>query len=390
MFFPSGKLNRATTHLLFEMTPVNEFEERLDRTRKAMRTKGIDSLIAFSDEWRQSNVRYLSNFRPLTFYDGKIWSPAMLLISSEEEATLLVSDLQTPFAQEVSQVKRIKPITSLGSELECLRSGGPRPARKVGLEGLDIMPFSIYKTIEQSLPGVLLQPVTILRELRRIKSSWEIEMLERAGEITDQGMLAAVHATKEGVTEHEIAVEAEKVIRSAGCDLSFTTMVGAGPHSSNPERRPGDMRVARGDCLLVDLGASWHGYKGDLSRGIALHSIPKEHREIVSVVVEGSKKAASAAKVGAKVSEIDRASRDVVEQAGYGQYFVHGTVHGTGLDTEEEPFSPDAVIETNMTFVVMCAIYIPNKMGIRLEDSLVATETGPRLFNHVEREITVS
>lgn len=265
-----------------------------------------------------------------------------------------------------------------------------RPVRSVGLEGLDIMPFSVYKIVEQSLPDAVLQPSTILREIRRIKSNWEIEMLEKAGEITDQGMLAAIHAMKEGVSEWEIAVEAEKAIRSAGCDLSFTTMVGVGPNSSHPERRPGDRKIGRGDSVLVDLGAMWQGYAGDLSRGIAFGSIPKDHRDIVSAVVEGSTKAISMVRVGVTVSDIDKASRDVVEQAGYGKYFVHGAVHGTGLETEEEPFSLNTVIEANMTFVVMCAVYVPHKMGMRLEDSLVATDTGPKLLTHVDREITIA
>ena len=371
------------------MIRVNEFEERLDKVQKAMRIKGTDSLIVFSDEWRQGNVRYLSNFRPLTFYDGSIWSPTLLLIPLEGDPTLFVPDFQILFAQEVSYVKDIKPIASLASELKRFRSEVARSSRNVGLEGLEIMPFSIYKIVEQYLPDVVLQPSTILRELRRIKSGWEIKMLERAGEITDQGMLAATNAIKEGVSEREIAVEAEKAIRSAGCDLSFTTMVGVGPNSSNTERRPGDRKVARGDSVLVDLGAAWQGYAGDLSRGIAFGSIPKEHRDIVSIVVEGSRRALSTVRVGVRVSDIDKASRDVVEQAGYGKYFVHSAVHGTGLETEEEPFSLNTMIEANMTFVVMCAVYIPHKMGIRLEDSLVATDTGPKLFTHVEREIMV-
>jgi Xaa-Pro dipeptidase len=368
---------------------MNEFENRLEKVRQAMRTKHLDSLIVFSDEWRQGNVRYLSNFRALTFYDGNIWSPAALLILPEGRATLFVPDFQTLYAEEVSNITDIKPITSLASELRRVRVDSASPIRNVGIEGLDIMPFSIYKTIEQSLPGVTLERSTILREARRVKSSWEIEMLRKAGEITDEGMLAAIHAVNEGVSEREIAVEAEKAIRSAGGDLSFTTMVGAGTNSSNTERRPGEKKVARGDCVLVDLGAMWHGYAGDLTRGIAFGSIPKKYRDVISVVVEGSRKGVSTVRVGVKVSDIDRASRDVVEQAGYGKYFVHSAVHGTGLDTEEEPFSPDVVIEANMTFVVMCAVYIPHEMGIRLEDSLVATETAPKLFNHVEPEISV-
>jgi Xaa-Pro aminopeptidase len=368
---------------------MNEFEQRLLKVQKAMRTNRIDSLIVFSDEWRQGNVRYLSNFRALTFYDGNIWSPAIVLIPPEGDATLFVPDFQTLFAQQVSTISDIKPIASFASEIERLRLEVAGAVRSVGVEGLDIMPFSIFKTIEQSLHGVALERSTILRELRRIKSNWEIEMLQKAGEVTDEGMLAAIHAIREGVSEREIAVEAEKAIRSAGCDLSFTTMVGVGANSSNAERRPGDNKVARGDCVLLDLGAMWHGYAGDLSRGVAFGPIPKEYRDIMAVVVEGSRKAVSAVRPGVKVSDIDRASRDVVEQAGYGKYFIHGAVHGTGLDTEEEPFSPDTVIEANMTFVVMCAVYIPQKMGIRLEDSLAATETGPKLFNHVRQEIIV-
>lgn len=370
---------------------TNEFRDRLYRVQKAMQAKGFDALVAYSDEWRQGHVRYLSNYRPMTFNaDGLMYTPAMILVPAEGEPTLFAPDNMVFLAQEASYVKNVKPVKSdLVSELKHFKDSRTGSIRTVGLEGLDIMPYQVYKMVEEGLPSVALHPSTVIREARMFKSKWEIEMLERACAITDQAVLAGIRAVKEGITEREIATVIHKTILDAGSEVVFGPEVGAGPKSGREDSVPSDRKVARGDFVLIDTGARWEGYCGDLTRGAACGPLKKEHRDVVNVVIEGYKKALQTTKVGARVSDIINSSYEVVKEAGYGE-FPHEVVHGLGLDVEEYPFyPPDTVVRENMTFVVECAVYLTDEMGLRLEDAVVATSSGTRLLNHLELEYNV-
>jgi Xaa-Pro dipeptidase len=353
-----------------------------------MQVKGFDAIVAYSDEWRQGHVRYLSNYRPMTFNaDGLMYTPAMILIPKKGEPTLFAPDNMIFLAQEASYVKNVKPVKSdLVSELRHFKESSAGSIRTVGLEGLDIMPFQAYKMVEEGLSGVSLQPSTVIREARMLKSKWEIEMLERACAITDQAVLAGLRAVKEGITEREIATIIHKTILDAGSEVVFGPEVGTGPKSGREDSVPSDRKVARGDFVLIDTGARWEGYCGDLTRGAACGPLKKEHRDVVNVVIEGYKKALQTTRVGARVSDIINSSYAVVKEAGYGE-FPHEVVHGLGLDVEEYSFyPPDTVIQENMTFVVECAVYLTDEMGLRLEDAVVTTSSGTKLLNHLELE----
>ena len=368
------------------MDMAKEFRDRLDRTQQVMQNKGLDALIAYSDQWRWGHVKYLSNFRVLTFNaDGTMWTPTLVLVPTKGEPTLFVPDNEVYLAEPVSYIKNIKTIkggyigsiSDMATELKRFRDSAH--PRRIALEGLNLMPVTMYRTIEQCFPGVSLEAIPILTDLRGIKSKWEIEMLEKVSHITDDSIMAGIHAIKEGVTEREISNAMHKSILDANSELSFGPLVGTGSRSAREVGGfPGDYKVRRGDFVLLDVGGVYEGYTGDLTRGASLGKLSKEYRDIVNVVIEGWKKAQSTARVGATVAEINKASHTVVEEAGYGKYFPHEVVHGLGLEIEEPPFLPDTVIKEGMTFVVECAIYYENKMGLRLEDMLAVTESGTK------------
>lgn len=367
------------------MDMPREFRDRLERTQGVLQKDGFDALIGYSDQWHWGHVRYLSNYRVLTFNaDGTMWTPTLVLVPSNGEPTLFVPDNEVYLAEEVSFIKDIKTLkggyigsrSSMPAELKRFMDTA-RP-HKIAFEGLNQIPVTMYRTIEGCFPGVEIEAQPILTEQRGIKSAWEIQMLEEASKITDESIMAGIHAIKEGVTEREISNEMHKSILSANSELAFGPLVGAGPRSAREVGLPGNTKVRKGDFVLLDVGGVYEGYNGDLTRGASLGKLSKEYRDIVNVVIDGWKKAQATARVGATVAEVNKASHGVVEEAGYGKYFPHEVVHGLGLEIEEPPFLPATVIKEGMTFVVECAIYYDNKMGLRLEDMMVATESGTR------------
>jgi Xaa-Pro dipeptidase len=375
------------------MDTAKEFRDRLERTQRILREKGLDALIAYSDQWHWGHVRYLSNYRVLTFNaDGTMWTPTLVLVPSNGEPTLFVPDNEVYLAEDVSFIKDIKTLkggyigsrSSMPAELKrFMETAHPH---RIAFEGLNQMPVTMYRTIEQCFPGVTLEARPILTELRGIKSAWEVQMLEEASRITDDSIMAGIHAVKEGVSEREISNAMHKSILDAGSELAFGPLVGTGPRSAREVGLPGSRKVRSGDFVLLDVGGVYEGYNGDLTRGASLGKLSKEYRDIVNVVIEGWKKAQATARVGATVAEVNRASHGVVEEAGYGKYFPHEVVHGLGLEIEEPPFFPDTVIKEGMTFVVECAIYYEDKMGLRLEDMMVATESGTRRLCKLDPE----
>ncbi len=364
-----------------------EFGGRLNRIQRALDENDLEGILAYSDEWREGHVKYVTNFRPLTFNaDGTIYTGALVNVPRQGEPTLFVgSESQLYVARDDSVVKDARTIKG---DLKSFLNEHYKKSAKIGLVGLDIMPYQIHEMIRESLPEAKFEPSTILNQVREIKSPWEVEMIEKAANITDQGILAGVHAVKEGVTEKEISNAIIRAFLDAQSEVVFGPEVGVGPRSGQEDSWPTNTKVASGDYVLIDSGARWQGYCGDLTRGVACGSIPKKHRDVVQIVIEGWKKALANANVGAKLADIISSSFAVVKEAGYGE-FPHEVVHGVGLDVEEYPFVESTVIKPNMVFVVECAVYLDKEMGLRLEDAVVATDSGPRKLNKLDPEYNV-
>ena len=381
------------------LPPVDEFPTRMEKVQKAIKEKGFDALLVFSDEYRYANVRYLSDFRPCTLNAlGGLYTPAMVLIEGNADPIIFVPDNEIPLCEGLSFIKDIRPWRGeLESSLKKLRS--KTTIKNMGIEGLEIMPYTAYKEIEQNLSGVTLQPSKLLAEIRGIKSPWEIEILENAAELNDLAMSAGIEAIREGMTEWEISAVIDKTFKFEGCSMTVPNLIGIGPNSaeggseiSKPSwEARGNRRLRRGDCINIDLaGTVPQGYCGDLCRGMGFKEMPKEYYKIVSIVIKAIDKAISVCKVGNKAGDIERVSHSLVDDEGYGKYFKHEAFHGIGLEVEEVPFLHETILKENMCLSVESGIYIPDKMGIRLEDVIVITGSGPRVLNRAPREINIS
>ncbi len=381
------------------LPPADEFPNRLEKVRKAMNKNGFDVFFAFSDEYRYANVRYLSDFRPCTLNAlGGLYTPAMVMVVKDEEPVIFVPDNELPFCESFSFIKDIRPWRGeLESSLKQLKSKAS--IKTIGIEGLEIMPYLVYKEIEQNLGGVTIKPSKLLAEIRGIKSPWEIQMLESASELSDLAMAAGAATIEEGMTEWEISAVIDSFYKFEGCSMTVPNLIGIGPNSaeggseiSKPSwEARGNRRLRRGDCINIDLaGTVPQGYTSDLCRGIGFKEMPKEYHKIVKIVIKAIDDAIAVCKVGNKAGDIEKASHRSVENEGYGKFFKHEAFHGIGLEVEEIPFLHETVLKENMCISVESGIYIPDKMGIRLEDVIVVTKSGPRVLNRAPREIFIA
>ena len=185
---------------------------------------------------------------------------------------------------------------------------------------------------------------------------------------------------REGMTELEIAGEIEATLRKLGSSaLAFPTICVSGVNSTKPHGEPSEKRIEAGDFLTMDFGAVVDGYCGDMTRTVAIGCVSDEQRTVYEVVLRAQEAALAACKTGVRCFDVDKTARDIISEAGYGEFFVHGTGHAVGTEVHEEPYlntRSEAVLEINMPVTVEPGIYIPEKFGVRIEDLAIITEFG--------------
>ncbi|MGC1377000.1 MAG: aminopeptidase P family protein [Anaerolineales bacterium] len=231
-----------------------------------------------------------------------------------------------------------------------------------------------------------------LGSLRLHKERAEVQKMRRAVEIAEGALKATIPLIRIGVTERELAAELTiQLLRQGSApELPFAPIVSSGPNSANPHAAPSDRKLQAGDLLVVDWGATFEGYISDLTRTFAMEAVDEEMTQIHRIVQQANAAGRAAARPGATAGEVDKAARDVIEQAGYGAYFTHRTGHGIGLEAHEPPYirgDNPQILEPGMAFTVEPGIYLPGRGGVRIEDDVVITETGAVCLSEVEREL---
>jgi Xaa-Pro dipeptidase len=216
--------------------------------------------------------------------------------------------------------------------------------------------------------------------------------MRKAVQIAEQALTATLPYVRIGLSERELAAELTLQLFRAGCDpqLAFSPIVSSGPNSANPHATPSGRTLTSGDFLVIDWGASFEGYLSDITRTFAIGNMEPELVQISKIVQEANIAGRKSAKPGIAVGNIDKATRDVIETAGYGKYFTHRTGHGLGMEGHEEPYIRAGnlmLLEPGMTFTIEPGIYLPGRNGVRIEDDVVITDTGAECLTSLPREV---
>jgi len=242
-------------------------------------------------------------------------------------------------------------------------------------------------------PGMSLDSAQpILTQMRRIKSEDEIKFMGEAVRIAECALSSTIMAIKPGVTEKEIAGRLVGRLLQEGSDpeLPFFPIVSFGENAANPHATPTNRTLNSGDIILIDWGASHQGYFSDITRVFAMGDLRPEIDQIAKFVQDANAAARATVKPGIPASAVDHAARQVIEDAGYGEYFFHRTGHGLGLETHEEPNISkfdQTILEPGMTFTIEPGIYLPKRGGVRIEDDIVVTEDGGLSLTSAPRDL---
>ncbi len=230
-------------------------------------------------------------------------------------------------------------------------------------------------------------------ELRSIKEEEEIAAMKEAQRITDEAFSYILTKIKPGVTEKEIALDMEFFMRRLGSEeVAFDFIVVSGKNSSLPHGVPTDKKIEKGDFVTMDFGATVNGYRSDMTRTVAVGYVSEEQRLVYETVLKAQLAGLASIKAGVKCCDVDKASRDIIQAAGYGERFGHGTGHSVGLEIHENPACntrDTTPLKAGMTMTVEPGIYLENKFGVRIEDMVVVTENGCEDLTESPKELII-
>jgi Xaa-Pro aminopeptidase len=217
--------------------------------------------------------------------------------------------------------------------------------------------------------------------MRRLKDADEVARLEEAIAVTGDAVTAAMAAARPGMVEHELEGEMLRVYRSRGAGLSFESIVASGPNACFGHYRDNSRRIEAGELVLLDTGGSVGGYRADVTRTFPVDGrFTARQREVYEAVLDAERQAIASVRPGVTLGDVHARAFDVIEAAGFGPAFYHGTAHYLGLHTHDvgDPFAP---LEPGAVITVEPGIYLPDEaIGIRIEDDVLVTEGGRRVL----------
>ena len=267
-----------------------------------------------------------------------------------------------------------------------------RALKRVGFESGTVS-VEQYQHWQRELTCELIPAQKLLDELRASKDGEELKAMERAQAITDAAFGAILNYIRPGLTEQEVAARLvyEMMRRGAG-KVSFDPIVAAGANGSMPHAVPGETVIQNGMFVTMDFGCVWEGYCSDMTRTVAVGQPTQEMEQVYQTVLSAQKAGIAAARAGLPGRELDRAARQVIEEAGYGAYFTHSFGHSLGLEIHESPNASPSETRPLPQGTVISAepgIYLPGRFGVRIEDVLVLTGEGCRNLTQSPKDLIV-
>ena len=345
---------------------------------------GLDALLV-SD---LVNVRYLSGFTG---------SNAALLVFASGTDAVLVTDSRYR-TQALRQAPDLETVIERACGRHLVARAIAAGAGRIGFES-HIVTVDGFDALSGELAGhvgtELVRASGAVEALREIKDTGEVELLRRACAAADAALAALVSTDgiRPGRTERAVARDLESLMLDHGADgPAFETIVAAGMNSAVPHHRPTDAVLDEGDFVKIDFGALVFGYHSDMTRTFVLGAAADWQREVYGLVAAAQQAGRQALEVGAELCEVDGAARRVIVDAGYGEHFGHGLGHGVGLQIHEAPGINSAsagTLRAGSVVTVEPGVYLPDRGGVRIEDTLVVHDRGPELLTRFPKDLAI-
>lgn len=353
---------------------MNKFEERLSKLRAAFSDQGLDA--------------FFTSFAPnVSYFLGSPGDDCSLYIT-KNQAYIITDFRYREMAQKFTWLSYVE--TNIKYSLKDFLN--EQTEKNVGLEKQHIS-LSDYLLFASDTSKEFISTEGLVEALREVKDAEEIEYTRKASEIACKTFDYMLGVIKPGMTEIELAAELEYFMRKNGAEgTSFNTIFISGAKTSLPHGVPSYDVLKNGSFVLMDYGCKYKGYCSDMTRTVALGKPSQEMTDVYNIVLEAQLACCSQIKAGILGSEAHKIASDIIEKAGYGEYFGHGLGHGTGLEIHEAPrYSPSwkKPIKEHSIVSIEPGIYLPNKFGIRIEDLALVEKTGIMNFVTAPKELLI-
>jgi Xaa-Pro aminopeptidase len=354
-------------------------QARRQRAQEMVRAAQADAALIT----HAPNVRYLT---------GVASSNAALLLPADGPGVLATDSRYALSARR--DAPDLELVVDRFIEATLARELPRRGLRRVAIEAHE-MTVERHAELESAAAGVTTVALgRKIEELRAVKDASELELLATACRITAQAIEDMLPQIRPGLTERALAAALEYRMMQLGADKpAFDTIVASGPNGAIPHHSPADRPLRRGDLVTIDFGARYAGYHADMTRTLAIGEPAGWQRDIYDLVAQAQRAGIEGLFVGAEVSDVDAAARDLIAAAGHAEHFQHGLGHGVGLEIHEAPtlgYGRTGKLNDRVPVTVEPGVYLPGKGGVRIEDVLVVTAGGgARTLTSTTRELLV-
>jgi Xaa-Pro aminopeptidase len=265
---------------------------------------------------------------------------------------------------------------------------------RLGLQAASVTWAAVRRYGESWFPRSELVPTEgLVESLREVKDDGEVARIAAACAIADAALAEVRPLLADHPTERVFGLELDGAMRRRGADdVSFETIVASGPNGAKPHARPGRRRIVDGDLVVLDFGALVDGYHSDMTRTVAVGEPSPTQQRMLEVVAASQRAGVAAVAPGVACTEVDRACRELIAEAGWGDAFIHGTGHGVGLDIHEDPrvsYNGTGTLQPGHVVTVEPGVYLPEHGGVRIEDTVVVTRTGCRVLTAAPKTTTL-
>jgi Xaa-Pro dipeptidase len=361
-------------------------QQRIEKLQHELSRQQLDGVILMPGP----NAYYFSGMR--THVSER---PILLFIPQAGPPAVIIPGLEAMKAEAVGiPAERI----FAWNDEEWFDGAFAAAAQKLGLEGGHWGVEALYmrvlelETLQKHAPGLKTSHAEpALMALRSVKDADELAAIENAIAAAERAITRLIPEIKIGMTEKQVAARLTAVLlEEGGENMAFTPIVSTGPNGASPHAMPGARPLADGDMLVIDWGVFINGYPSDITRTFAVGSVDPEMERVYNIVRQANEAGKQAARPGATGQDVDRAARQVIADAGYGEFFFHRTGHGLGLEVHELPGMVEGntqPLQVGNVFTVEPGIYIAGRGGVRIEDDVVVTADGCRSLTSFTRDL---
>jgi len=361
-------------------------KQRLKRLRNEILAHGLDGIALVPGP----NMLYLSHIR--AFMSER---PIVLFVPADDEPAIIIPTLEADKAHQAGITEeRIFSWSDDDGYTGAFQQACAHLELSDYLLGVEALHMRVLEMelLRRYAPGLnTAHAESVMDTLRLVKDEGELEAMEKAVAAAETAMNNLIPRIDIGQTEKQIAAMLLQELTEAGSESNpFGPIVAGGPNGASPHAMPTNRPIQAGDMLVIDWGAVVDEYPSDITRTFAIGQVDQEFIQIYELVRQANEAGKAIARPGATGRDIDRAAREVIEGAGYGDFFIHRTGHGLGLEVHEPPYIMEGNTEPlvpGAVFTVEPGIYLPNRGGVRIEDDVVITVDGSHTLTSLSREL---